>query len=398
MSLKVAVIFGGASLEHEISILSAMQAIAAIDQTHYEVIPFYITKKGDWYTGKELLKLDNYRDPKRLLAQCQPVLIDPNSNHAGFYSIIKHGFLSFKRKLTIDLAFPVMHGAHGEDGSLAGLFEMMNIPYTSCDVLASTLMMDKIASKEFLKVCGVPVVDYLWFYSSDWISNQKSTLDLVLKRFDFPVIVKPANSGSSIGINVAHNEQELEDAIDLAATMSTRILIEPFITKLREINCAVLGDHENLEVSVCEEPIKTEAILSYTDKYAGGSNSKLMGNKLGGNKLNTPTKTGMSGMKRQIPAQISAELTTEIQNLAARAFKQLDGFGVVRIDFLYDETTQKVYFCEANAIPGSLSFYLWEPLHKPFTQLITQLFDLALKRHREKNGLSLSYSQNILGM
>lgn len=387
MKLNVAVIFGGRSVEHEISVLSALQCIAALDKNKYHVIPVYISKQGQWYTGEKLLVLENYRDLEQLTMQSQKSIVNQN---AGSGKICKEsvGIFAKKQIATIDVVFPVMHGTHGEDGSLQGVFETMNVPYVGCDVLASAITMDKVTTKMVLRSIGISVLDDVWFYTHEWVEAKDAVIAKIKAKFNYPLIVKPGNLGSSVGVTAVNNDNELEDAVDLAVSMSQRILVEPKITNLKEVNCAVLGDCESLEVSVCEEPIRAEAILSYQDKYLSGTKNKI--NATGSR------SEGMSGAKRKIPAEISVAVNAKIQNLAKQAFVALNCNGVVRIDFLIDQNTNEIYLCELNTIPGSLAFYLWEPMGINFTALTERLIALALKRYRENNNLVVSYSTNIL--
>ena len=380
MKLNVAVIFGGRSVEHEVSIISAVQCINALDKDKYNAVPIYITKQGIWYTGDKLNKVENYCDVDKLLPQCDKIVISQNSDVGEIYRA-KPAMFGSKLLTKIDVAFPVAHGTHGEDGVLQGFLELMNIPYVGCDVLSSAITMDKIVAQTLLRALNIPVLDSVWFYANEWLEDKEKILAQIL-RYPYPLIVKPANLGSSIGVSSVNNQTELEDAIELAISMSQRILIEPKVENLREINCAVLGDHELAEVSVCEEPIKGEAILSYQDKYCG-------------NDKHAP-RAGMSGAKRKVPADITENKAQAIQELAKKAFWGLNCSGVARIDFLLDQNTDQIYLCEVNTIPGSLSFYLWEPLGKSFTELTSRLIELALKKQRDKNNLVLSYNTNIL--
>ncbi len=388
MKLNVAVVFGGRSVEHEISILSALQCIDAINLSKYNIIPIYISKQGIWYTGNGLFELENYRDLDRLLAKSHRVYVDQNSGSAKLYSESKIVFVKDKI-INVDLVLPVVHGTNGEDGVLQGVFETMSIPYVGCDVLSSAITMDKVITKMLLQNIGVKVLEHIWFYGEKWRSAKDELMTKIKTKFTYPLIVKPGNLGSSIGVTLVSNDTELEDAIDLAVRMSRRVLVEPKVVNLKEVNCAVLGDSDFVEVSVCEEPTRTEEILSYQDKYAGGSKGKL-GVKVG------KTAGGMSNAKRKIPAEIPEALANKIQEIARRAFVNLGCSGVVRIDFLIDQTTNEIYVCELNTIPGSLSFYLWEPTGKSFTDLLERLFLLAIKRHRENNNLITSYDRNIL--
>lgn len=385
-TIKVAIIFGGKSVEHEISIISASQCMHAIDKEKYQVVPIYISKQGAWYTGEKLLHIENFRDLDQLVTDCQKIYIPFATDNIKIYQD-KHTLFGCKLLNSIDVAFPVMHGTNGEDGILQGFLELINLPYVGCDVLASAITMDKITTKMLLQTLAIPTLDYVWFYAHEWINDKDKTLSKIFPKLNYPLIVKPANSGSSVGVTAVTNQQQLEDAIDLAVSLSQRILIEPQLVNLREINCAVLGDSELVEVSVCEEPLRNAEILSYQDKYLSGNKNKGSSKTL---------SQGMSSTKRQIPANIPETTKNQIQELAKRAFINLNCSGVARIDFLLTKDLQNIYLCELNTIPGSLAFYLWQPLGKNFTALTTRLIELALKRHRENSNLTRSYASNVL--
>lgn len=380
MKIKVAVVFGGRSVEHEISVISALQAINAFDTNSYEITPIYITKGGKWYTGQPLLNVDNYRNTDSLLAQSTEIYLSPTY---GDFSInqVKTSLFKNKELGKIDVVFPILHGTNGEDGALQGLLELKGIPYVGCDVLSSAIGMDKIIMKMVLRESGLPVVDYTWFTDRSWHTDQDAVM-AEIKKIGFPVIVKPANLGSSVGVSKAANEAELITAVELAGSFSTRILVERMVQNLKEINCSVLGDPTEQATSVCEEPLGAGDILSYKDKYV---------TKGGGSK-------GMSTLKRQVPANIPVKQSEKIQQLAKKTFQVLACSGVSRIDFLVDKDNDNVFVNEINTIPGSLSFYLWEATDKTFTKLLQNMVDIALKRQRERSNLVLSYGENIFSM
>jgi D-alanine-D-alanine ligase len=285
----------------------------------------------------------------------------------------------------IDVVLPVLHGAHGEDGAIQGLFELMNIPYAGCNVLASAIGMDKIAMKIMYQSLGLPMVDFIHFFSSDWITDAQNILDQSKNKLGFPVIVKPADLGSSIGISKANNMEELRESIDNAVQFSRKVLIEKAIVNLKEVNCSVLGDYESAQPSVCEEPVvQSDKILSYNEKYVN------QGGKKG--------SSGMATLKRRIPADIPESMAAQIQKMALRGFQGTDCSGVARIDFLIDMDNNNVYVNEINTIPGSLSFYLWEKTGISFNVLVDNLVKLAQKKHREKNNLNFSFDQNIFNL
>ena len=380
MKIRVGVVFGGMSVEHEVSIISGLQAYHAIERDKYEPVPIYITKSGAWYTGPALTDIEQYKDLPKLLATSTEVILYTNQNGAHQLLPAKPSFFRKKAVDELHVIFPVTHGTFGEDGALQGLLEFQKIPYVGCDVLSSALGMDKVVMKKVINDAGLPTVDYVAFQTYQWAANRQDCLSKIESSLRYPVIVKPANLGSSVGIESAKDKEALQNALDNAFTFAEKVIIEQMIVNLKEVNCSVIGDHEGVEVSLCEEVLKTSDILSYQDKY-----------------MNQASK-GMSGTNRIIPANISKELTEDIQRLAKQTFLELGCSGVSRIDFLIDEDNAKVYVNEINTIPGSLAFYLWEPLGKHFDQLTTELIQLALKRARVKSQLTFSYDTNLLAL
>ena len=389
MKIKLGVIFGGRSVEHEISIITANQAMSNINQDKYEIVPIYISKNGLMYTGQELLDLKSYRDLKKLVSGLtQVTLINDGTN----INLVRFPMKKFGDNIinTIDVAFPTMHGTNGEDGSIAGFLETLNIPYIGCDILSASIGMDKIMMRRVLKEVGIPSLDYIAFYSSDYIKDEDKYIKQVEEKLRYPVIVKAGNLGSSVGIKKAKDKASLIDAIEYSMQFSDRIMIENAIVNLKEVNCSVLGDISSAKPSECEEPVGSDEILSYTDKYMAGSKTK--GGNTGG------AKQGMASLKRKLPAEISDEMKAEIQKLAVETFKVLGCNGVSRIDFLVDKDTNEVFVNEINTIPGALSYYLWEATGKSFSEEIDDLVQIALKRKREREKLVFSYDQNILAL
>lgn len=383
MKTKVAVFFGGRSTEHEISVISAVQTINAIDTEEYEVIPVYITKKGLWLTGSILTDLKQYKNPEKLYESCEEVYFrgqygDNNlylSNPKGLFK--KHSVLA-----AIDVVFPVLHGSNGEDGVFQGLIDSIGLPYVGCDVLSSAVGMDKIFMKMILQSCSIPVVDFVWFTDKDWYIDEDKKTEDIEKKLDYPVIVKPANLGSSVGIGCATDKDELRKRVAEAIKYSSRIIVEKMIVNMKEINCSVLGDCNECETSVLEEPIKTGDLLSYEDKYLGG----------------TKGSEGMSASSKRIPAELPEETTEKIKEYAAGTFKALSCNGVSRVDVMLDKDSGEIYVNEINTIPGSLSYYLWDATGIDFTHLTNRLIDLAFKRNREKSSKITSYDHNIFDM
>ena len=370
-------------MEHEISVISALQAINAFDKDKYNIIPIYISKQGRWYTGPELLDIKNYRDMSRLVSQAEEVFMRPEYGDFNLYKV-HTGLLSKKNPVVVELhvAIPVLHGTNGEDGVFEGLLETIGIPFAGCNTLSSANGMDKITMKMILRAENVPVVDYVWFTDHQWNSSRDEQVKKIEEKLGYPVIVKPANLGSSVGIGTASNRAELIEKINNAEKFSQRIIVEHMIEQLKEINCSVLGDADEHQASVCEEPIKTGKFLSYEDKYMGGSK----------------TTQGMQASDKRIPADLPTEVSEKIRHIAAETFRVLSCHGVSRVDVMIDEKDGKVYVNEINTIPGSLSFYLWEASGITFTQLMDRLVALALKRKRATDRKTFTYDQNIFAL
>ncbi|MBD5290753.1 MAG: D-alanine--D-alanine ligase [Bacteroides sp.] len=383
MKTNVAVFFGGRSVEHEISVISALQAINAFDSDKYEIIPVYISKQGRWYTGKNLLDLRNYRDLTRLVNEAEEVFMRPEYGDYNLYKV-NTGMFSKRNPVVAELhvAIPVLHGTNGEDGIFEGVLETIGIPFAGCNTLSSANGMDKITMKMILRESGIPVVDYVWFTDFQWNSDRDSIIDRIEKKLGYPVIVKPANLGSSVGIGTAANRDELTQRINEAEKFSQRIIVEHMVEQLKEINCSVLGDVDECISSVCEEPIKSGKFLSYEDKYMGG----------------TKTNAGMQSSDKRIPADLPEEMSEKIRRIAADTFRVLSCHGVSRVDVMIDEKDNSVYVNEINTIPGSLSFYLWEATGITFPQLMDRLVALALKRKRLTDRKTFTYDQNIFAL
>lgn len=380
MKTRVAMIFGGKSVEHEVSVISGIQAILSMDTDKYEVIPVYMTKKNEMYIGEDIGNIEAYKDIKALLDRSRRVIM---INENGRVKLIPFPLKKIGKnpETEIDIAFPVVHGTNVEDGAFQGYLKTIGIPFVGCDVTASAIGMDKYIMKAVLKEGNVPVLDARLYTLSDY-KEIDTLLDNVEKEIGYPAIVKPVNLGSSVGISVAKNRVELTNSIDDAFRYATKVLVEHAISSLREINCSVLGDENDAIASECEEPLHTEDILSYEDKYV--SNSKNGGSK------------GMASVSRKIPAEISPKFREEIRDMAVKSFKLLGCNGVARIDFMIDEESGKLYFNEINTIPGSLSFYLWEPVGVPYKELLSRMIDLCLKRARREEGLTFTFDTNIL--
>lgn len=381
MKTNIGVFFGGRSTEHEISVISASQAMSAINKDKYDVTPIYISKQGKWYTGEALFDIAGYKDVPALLKKVEEVYMRPNFGDYNLYKVKKSMFGS--DVLThLDVVIPVLHGSNGEDGIFEGVLESTGIPFAGCNTLSSANGMDKITMKMILQACEIPVVDYVWFTDKQWFSRRDELIAKIESKLGYPVIVKPANLGSSVGIGRAVNREELIEKVDGAEIYSTRIVVEHMVEELQEINCSVLGDCDEYQTSVLEEPIKSGEILSYEDKYMGGSKGAK----------------GMQASEKRIPAELPDDMTKRIQFLAGETFRVLSCHGVSRVDVIVDKKDGSIYVNEINTIPGSLSFYLWEATGIRFDQLMDKLVELALKRKREMANKTVSYDQNIFSL
>lgn len=407
MKIRVAVLFGGKSVEHEVSVISALQAIENLNKDKYDIIPVYITKNNEFYTGLECSMIEEYSDIPALLKKTTRCVF---MNVDGSVKLYRFPFKKFGKNVIsdIDVAFPVVHGTNVEDGTLQGYLKTLGVPFVGCDVTSSALGMDKYSMKTVLKDNGVPVLDCLRFYSNIYEDTPDEVVNACCEKFSFPVIVKPANLGSSVGISIAHNKDELNESLSDAFRYANTVLVEKAITNLTEINCAVLGDMYEAEASELEQPIRSGEILDFEKKYLGGGGgakgaktdgaksapAKGFGAKTGGTKGSG--EQGMASLSRIIPAPLTPERREEIRTLAVKAFKALGCCGVSRIDFMIDGDADKVYLNEINTIPGSLAFYLWKPLGLEYSKQLDRMIDLAFKRKREEDSIVFSFESNIL--
>ena len=385
MKLNIAVFFGGESVEHEVSIISAHQAIEALDKNKYNVIPVYVSKERKLYVSDLLKDMSNYKDLKHLISQCTQVSITSEDNRIVIRPV-KPSLFGPKELGTIDVAIPVMHGTNGEDGTIQGFFEMLKVPYAGCDLYGAAIGQDKVLQKNVLSDNNLPITNWFWVYGSEMDTHQSEILDKV-HRLIYPVIIKPARTGSSVGISIAHNDEEYLACFDEARQYDEKIITEKVVKPMREINCSVVGDSYSCVASVLEEvsSVSQDELLSFSDKYlGGGKSSKSQGSK------------GMASTARIVPAPLTDEQTRLVQQLAKETFRVLGTSGVCRIDFLMDADTKKVYVNEINTIPGSLAFYLWQAAGVSFSELMDKLVELALDRERRRSKMTFSYETNIL--
>lgn len=388
-NLTMAVLFGSRACEHDVSIISALQFMDAADRAGYRVVPVYISREGVWYTGDALRKIEAFKSFSPEAAGLVRVQLDTTANAGDLWAWpprAQGGLLHRKepRPLChIDVAVPVLHGLNGEDGTVQGMLELCNIPYTSAGLLGSAVGMDKIAMKLLLRGAGFPVLDGEWFLRDAWRENRAQILDRLEARFAYPMFVKPANLGSSIGIARATDRASLEEAVEVAISYDRRILVEPGVEEPREVNCAVLGYGADVRASVCEMPVTGADMLDFSEKYLRNAS------KTGGSK-------GMQSLSRIVPAPIAPEMTERIQKMSCEVFRTLDCKGTVRIDYMIDPKTDALHLGEINTIPGSLAFYLWNECGLNYPALVEQLVEYAFKAHADKNHSVYTFDSTIL--
>ncbi len=404
MKAKIAVFFGGNSVEHEVSIITALHAVENIDCNKYEVLPIYITKDNKMYAGEKIGEIANYNNiPKLLEESTQVIPVNLGEKVALLRAekkLLKNDIYDY-----IDIAFPIVHGTNVEDGTIEGFVKMLNIPYVGCDVISSALGMDKYACKEILRANDIPVIDGKLYKINDYKNDEAALRKDIEKSLGFPVITKPVNLGSSVGISIAKDQAELEKSLEEPFTYASKVLIEKAIMNLKEVNCSVIGDYESAKASECESPIKMDKILSYRDKYLGNGTKGtkgVKGTKSSGVKGSKNASFGgtmgsdNSNPSLELPAKITAEQKKTIQELAIKTFQALGCNGVIRIDFIIDQDNSKIYVNEVNTIPGSLSFHLWRETGTNYTEELNEIIALGLKRAREEKNLTFSFETNIL--
>jgi D-alanine-D-alanine ligase len=376
----VAVIFGSRSVEHDVSVVSAQQVIRALDPAKYEVVPIYITREGNWLTGPLLTDIKTFQnDNIDELMGIKETIIPPSTGYNGMITPPIAGYLARTVLKKVDVVFPVIHGTHGEDGTLQGVLEMADVPYVGSGVLASAVANDKVTTKAVLKEAGIPVVDYVSFSRYEWTRGRDRIIER-LEELGYPLFIKPATLGSSIGIGRPADREMLGRSIDVAMSMDRRVIAERAIVGAMEINCSVLGGNE-VRASVLERPVSFEDFLTYEEKYLRGGANK-----------------GMKGADRIIPAPLSPDMTAYIRQTAITAFKAIDGRGVARLDFLVKD--DQVFLNEINTLPGSLSFYLWaETPEYPLSpaMLVDELIRLAHEAHAEKRRTMYNYKTGLIG-
>lgn len=380
--IKVGVIFGGDSVEHEVSIISALQAMENIDTDKYEIIPIYISKDRHFYTGEALRDMETFKYFDNMKKFVKEITLCRKGNEVVMQKV--KGF--FGRNVnTIDVAFPIVHGKGTEDGTLSGYLETLGLPVVGPSVLGASLGQDKVVLKQVLEANGIKTPNYVWFYDYEYDMNKDDIIKNI-EKIGYPVVVKPANLGSTIGINTAHNTDEVKKAIEEAIEYDKKIVVEQMIPNLLELNCAVCGNYEYMETSLIAQMKMKHELLTFEDKYLSGG-KKTPGVKQSGS---------MSNSEFEIPAKISDEMTNKIYEISKKVFRVLNLKGVSRIDYLVNEKTGDIYVNEPNTIPGSLAFYMYKPKGKDYKTLTDELIKTAIKDYKNENRKTSSFTSNIL--
>lgn len=387
MKIKVGVVFGGETVEHEVSVISAMQAMNKLDQEKYDIIPIYITKDREWYTGEMLKDIEVYQDLSLIKKYGKNVVLYYKN---GAFVLQKK---SFPKSIVseVDIILPIVHGTNVEDGGLQGYLQTIGVPFVGSDVYASVVGQDKVYMKDIWKNSKLPMTDYVWFYDVDYKQKRDDVIEKV-ETLSYPVIVKPATTGSSVGIAVCANREELIDAVDDAIQYDKKILVEEVVQNLKEVNIAIMGNYERQKVSEIEEVLSGNKFLTYADKYIGDGKGKLKGGKV----AMKGSSKGMASANRKLPAELPDKVRKEVEDVAIEAFRALGSSGNSRIDFLIDEKTNKVYINEINSIPGSLAFYLWEAKGIDFSSVLDEMINIGIKDYKKRVSKTHSFETNIL--
>lgn len=380
---QLGVIFGSRSCEREVCIISAVQLMNHVDPEKYDVIPVYISEQGVWYTGEALRRIETYQHFSADTRGVEQVWLDMTAG-SGALLTTRPGKGLFGKPETVVVArlqacVVVMHGLNGEDGTLQGMLELANLPYTSTGVAGSAIGMDKIMMKQFFRGADLPILPDCWFTRSMWEKDRAAVLSAVEEKLGYPVFVKPANLGSSIGVSRADDREELADSLDLAFDYDRRVLVEKGLDKPIELNCSVLGYDDDVTASPIEMPISADKFLDFKEKYLAGGGSK-----------------GMASLHRILPAPIPEDMRDRLQQLSCDIFRMMDCKGVVRIDYMWDRATDQVFITEINTIPGSLAFYLWENAGVKYSELIDRMVACAIRAHEDKNLRNYAYTSDIL--
>lgn len=377
--MNIGAFFGSRSPEHDVSIITGQLIIQGLKDLGHNVIPVYVKKDGKWAVGEDLGNIDFFKqkdfEEKIKKYEGFAILPDPASKKL----ILKKNGTFGSKEYSIDVAFPAFHGQFGEDGTVQGLFEMMNIPYVGCDVLASAITMDKVLTKVMYQKYNIPTTNFIYFENRDWVTNKDEVLKSIEKDLKWPLIIKPARLGSSIGISKANNKEELEFSIEVALHYDDKVIVEDCVEDLMDLTVAVLGN-ENPVVSHIQESVYSKDFFSYEDKYLEDGGAQL----------------GNADKKIIIPASTDDQTTKDIKDTATKVYKIFGCSGTARVDFLYSKTLKKFFVNEINPLPGTLYHHLWQKSGVELKDLLSQLVDLAKEKHEKKEKLTHTFDSAIL--
>ncbi len=375
--MNIGVFFGSRNPEHEVSIITGQLIISGLKGLGYNIVPVYLGKDGGWFLGDELSSIDFFRKTQNRLSDLGKFYLDMEKSK-GKMVFRKKGWLASKI-ITIDVAFPAFHGQNGEDGTIQGLFELLDIPYVGCGVAASAVAMDKVLTKLLFERHGFPTAKFVYFYENEWEKEKERISREISGKLAWPVFVKPSRLGSSIGISKADNAKELEFAIEVALHYDSKVLVEEGVKNVMDVTCAVLGD-KNPKPSLLQESVFGDEFFSYEEKYL----------KEGG------AQFGKSQSNIVIPARLDPDTTEKIRQLAVKVFSAFDCSGTARVDFLYDKDSNRIYVNEINTLPGTLYHHLWKASGIELGQLLKELITLAQERRKENKKLKLTFESDIL--
>lgn len=373
--MKIGVFFGGKSPEHDISIITGQLVLNGLKRAGHDACAIYLGPDGAWHMGTELESISFFKKPGNL-AKFGRIELDLEQSR-GKMVFRKKGV--FGKKITIDFAFPCFHGRNGEDGSIQGLFELMGIPYAGCGIAASAIAMDKVLTKQIYEQAGFPTAKFIYFYKSDWERKKGDYMKKIETGLAWPLFVKPARLGSSIGIARVKNATELLQAIDVAFHYDEKVLVEESVPNAMDVTCAVIG-HGKTRPSLLQECISSEGFFSYEDKYLTGGGAQF----------------GRGTANFEIPARLDEATTAMIRNIAEQVFVKFECSGIARVDFLCDTETKKIYVNEINTLPGTLYHHLWEKSGTPLASLLGEIIRSGMERHAETNAIASSFSSGVL--
>lgn len=380
---RVAVFFGGRSPEHDVSIVTGLQILQALDASRYDAFPVYITPDGAWLTGDVLRRRGNYMLDKNNRKAATEVTLDLTAGKTGRLLPKKKSLLGGGRAIEFDVAIPSFHGLYGEDGNVQGAFEIAGVAYAGTRTMASTILMDKAATKKFLQAIGVPVLPYTTIRRpKEGYIVPKAEVEKIVGGMPFPMILKPSHLGSSIGVAKVNNAEEIIACLPAIFEFDDTAILEPFVQNLVEYNVSVARINGEIRTSAIERPKAKDELLDFKAKYLSGGGTK--GAKGGGSKTPGQSSEGMLSLTRELNPKLHPDMEADIRMWAARMFDSIDGTGAPRIDFISDGKSGQVWLNEVNPWPGSIGYFLWEAAAKPvlFSELLTALVEEALEQRK----------------